>query len=96
MIGLEELAFVNETIKCLGYKTMKYKANPYVHHNWIFNTIYPILEKLGLETLLQISFHLETLITNYYQLQGLRHIFSLCFLFCKLYNSIEKRLLHNQ
>ncbi len=44
MIGLKELAFVNETIKCLGYKTSRYrKVDPYVHPNWICNTIYTLL-----------------------------------------------------
>ncbi len=34
MIGLKELALVNEVIKYLGYKTSKYKkTNPCVHPN---------------------------------------------------------------
>jgi hypothetical protein len=34
MIGLKELTLVNETIRHLGYKTLKYiKLNLYVHPN---------------------------------------------------------------
>jgi hypothetical protein len=44
MIDLKELFIVDETIKHLRYKTLRYiKANPYVHHNWICNTIDTLL-----------------------------------------------------
>jgi hypothetical protein len=41
MIGLKDSTLVNEIIKHLGYKTSKYiKVDPYVHFDWICNTIY--------------------------------------------------------
>jgi hypothetical protein len=41
MISLKELDLVNEVIKHLRSETSKYiKVDPYVHPNWIFNTIY--------------------------------------------------------
>jgi len=44
MINLKESTLVDESIKCLRYKTLRYiKANPYVHPNWICNTIYTLL-----------------------------------------------------
>jgi hypothetical protein len=44
MINLKETTLVNESIKCLRYKTLTYtKANPYVHPNWIYKTIYTLL-----------------------------------------------------
>ncbi len=44
MIDLKELFIVDEIIKHLRYKTLRYiKANPYVHHNWICNTIDTLL-----------------------------------------------------
>jgi hypothetical protein len=43
MINLKELTFINEAIKHLGYKTSKYiKLDPYIHLNWIYNTIYTL------------------------------------------------------
>jgi hypothetical protein len=64
MIGLKELTFDNETIKCLQYKTLRYiKANPCVHLNWICNKIY---------TLLFISFLQQAFTFNeFYDLIGL-------------------------
>jgi len=56
MIDLKELFIVDETIKHLRYKTLRYiKANPYVHHNWICNTI---------DTLLVISLQKQTFTFN--------------------------------
>jgi hypothetical protein len=44
MINLKESTFIDETIRHLRYKTLKYiKANPYVHPNWICNKIYTLL-----------------------------------------------------
>jgi len=43
MINLKESTFINETIRHLKYKTLKYiKGDPYVHPNWICNTIYTL------------------------------------------------------
>jgi hypothetical protein len=44
MINLKESTLVDESIKHLRYKTLRYiKANPYVHLNWFCNTIYTLL-----------------------------------------------------
>jgi hypothetical protein len=44
IINLKESTLVDESFKCLRYKTLRYiKANPYVHPNWICNIIYTLL-----------------------------------------------------
>jgi hypothetical protein len=55
MIGLKELTLLNETIIHLGYNTSRYiKANPYVHPNWICNTIL-----ITFNFTLKVDFHLQ-------------------------------------
>jgi hypothetical protein len=69
MIGFKELAFVNETIKCLGYKAMNYIKQIHMYTIIEFLVkLYTLLAKLGLEILLQILMQLKNLIKNYLQL----------------------------
>jgi len=69
MIGFKELAFVNETIKCLGYKGMNYIKQIHMYTIIEFLVkLYTLLAKLGLEILLQILMQLKNLIKNYLQL----------------------------
>jgi hypothetical protein len=54
MINLKESTLVNESIKGLKYKTLRYiKANPHVHLTWICNALYTLL------LISKVEFHLQ-------------------------------------
>jgi hypothetical protein len=51
---MKELDLVNKVNKHLGFETSKYiKVDPYVHPNWIFNSIYKIKYKIYKNNALQ-------------------------------------------